>query len=214
MRSVLALLMLLALGCHRTTSSAPSELTSAAFAVDLSHADVPFAIAVVNTRTDIDYVNGITLHVAYKMPIFDGDFAGEVPDGFDCDVWQIEPVEAGAKELNALGEEEFVVLPPGERSTIWGAMRWKLPDDAPPMLAVIRCAVTLLKDGKPVLTTEPMVLYLQSRDGALETIARTAISSPERAAELLGPLKAVPGRRVEQFDGLLRALEIAAGKAI
>lgn len=66
------------------------------------------------------------------------------------------------------------------------------------MLAVVRCVFVVEYDDRK-LTTEPIMLVLQSREGVLLGDGAQAVVAQEQAAGILQALSTIPGRKSDGF---------------
>jgi hypothetical protein len=95
----------------------------------------------------------------------------------------------------------------GSDGVACGFIRWTLPEDAPPMLAIVRCSFEV-DFGEWQVSTEPITLVLQSREGVLESVGKEdSVVARDQAEEIVKMLSAIPGRKSDGFKSLLRQLE-------
>jgi hypothetical protein len=88
-----------------------------------------------------------------------------------------------------------------------GFLRWTLPEDPPPMLAIVCCSFSV-DFGEWEVSTEPITLVLQSREGVLESVGKEdSVVARDQAAKIVETLSAFPGRRSEGIKSMLRQLE-------
>jgi len=96
---------------------------------------------------------------------------------------------------------------PGHDGVACGFLRWTLPEDPPPMLAIVRCSFEV-DFGEWQVRTEPITLVLQSREGVLESVGKEdSVVAREQAEKVVATLSAFPGRKSDGFKSLLRQLE-------
>lgn len=198
MRAVVLLLALVA-GCSQPQSS---TLEYAGIAFDESNAPTAFAIRVRNASSEPVFLREALANVTYKTVIFEGD----PPPDFDYAIWPMNKFGV------SLPESEAYELPPGKTGELWYAFQWKLPPDAPPMVAIVQASFTVPHMHTPAerVETTPKVFLLQSRGGALEALMESTDST--NAAKVAAMLEGIEGDKSERVEGLIQRMrEVAAG---
>lgn len=181
-------------------SPASPHLSHLETRLDETKVPLPFVLALRNSGDDAASISDVTVKVLHKTLISRSGDSGAVPNGFD------HAVEFG------VGHPTRVEA--GEDGVACGFLRWTLPPDPPPMLAVVRCMfVVHYREGRSV-ETDPVTLVLQSRAAVLHAL--TAESEPDplvarnQAAATLEKLSGIPGARSKAFSTLLAHLEKVA----
>jgi hypothetical protein len=152
---------------------------------------LPFVLAFHNTGDEAATIKRVEVVVLQKSLISrTGD---EIPSGFD---YVVESKEGHPTQIAA-----------GSDGVACGFIRWTLPEDPPPMLAIVRCSFTV-DYGERQVETEPVTLVLQSREGVLESVGKEeSVVARDQAAKIVETLSAFPGRKSEGFKSVLRQLE-------
>jgi hypothetical protein len=152
---------------------------------------LPFVLPFHNAGDEVATLKSVSVRVLKKTLISrTGD---DIPDGFD---YAVESKEGHPTQIAA-----------GSDGVACGFLRWKLPEDPPPMLAIVQCSFEV-DFGEWQVSTEPITLVLQSREGVLESVGKEdSIVARDQAAKIVGTLSAFSGRKSEGFKSLLRQLE-------
>ncbi|MBA3481389.1 MAG: hypothetical protein H0T51_06195 [Pirellulales bacterium] len=155
---------------------------------------LPFVLAFHNSGDETAMIKSVSVGVLQKTLISrTGD---DIPSGFD---YRVEYKEGHPMQIGA-----------GHDGVACGFLRWTLPEDAPPMLAIVRCSFEV-DFGEWEVSTEPITLVLQSCEGVLESLGEEdSVVARDQAAKLVETLSAFPGRKSEGFKELLRQLEATA----
>jgi len=76
------------------------------------------------------------------------------------------------------------------------------------MMAIARCSFEV-DFGEWQVSTEPITLVLQSREGVLESVGKEdSVVARDQAAMIVEKLSAIPCRKSEGLKSLLRQLEV------
>nr|MBA3485195.1 hypothetical protein [Pirellulales bacterium] len=167
------------------------HLVSPDIRLDERTVPLPFVLAFHNSGDETATIKSVSVGVNQKTLISrTGD---NIPNGFN---YRVEYKEGHPTQIGA-----------GHDGVACGFLRWTLPEDPPPMLAIVQCAFTV-DFGEWQVMTEPITLVLQSREGVLESVGEEdSIVAREQAAKIVETLSAFRGRKSEGFKSLLRQLE-------
>jgi hypothetical protein len=184
---------LLATGCGGPSLGPQLEYRD--IRLDEQTAPLPFVIALHNSGYEAADIENVSVQVLQKTLISRPQ--DELPTGFDHSV--------------EFSEDHPTRVEAGGEGVACGFLRWDLPPDPPPMLAVVRCVfVVEYDDGQ--LETEPITLLLQSREGVLLGEQPEALVARDQAAGILQALSTIPGRKSDGFSKLIEQMEaVAAG---
>jgi hypothetical protein len=176
-------------GCSETLC--PPLLGRPDIRLDERTVPLPIVLAFHNSGDEAATMKGISVGILQKTLISrTGD---DVPSGFD---YAVEYEEGHPTKIAA-----------GDDGVACGFLRWTLPEDPPPMLAIVRCSFEV-DFGEWQVSTEPITLVLPSREGVLESVGKEdSVVARDQAATIVEKLSAIPGRRSEGFEEMLRRLE-------
>ena len=189
MAAVAGLALLAALGCRPADEL--GTLTVTDLRLDESTVPLPFVVALRNDSDEPVRIEGVSVNVTSKNLIFRLQDSERLPTGFDYDVKHnpSHPTEVAA-------DSDGVAC---------GFLRWTLPPDPPPMIAVVTCEFRVEAKGE-TLVTEPITLVLQSQEGLLEGEAEDSPLASEQARRVLEMLSRMPGRKSEGVLSLMARL--------
>ena len=152
---------------------------------------LPFILAFHNSGDETATVRGVSVGVLQKTLI--SRAGDDIPSGFD---YAVEYEDGHPTEIAA-----------GADGLACGFIRWTLPEDAPPMLAIVCCTFTV-DFGEWQVSTEPITLVLQSHEGVVESVGdEDSPVARDQAAKIVETMSSFPGRRSEGFDKLLSHLK-------
>jgi hypothetical protein len=177
---------LLAAGCGGPSRGPQFEYQD--IRLDEQTSPLPFVIGLHNSGDEAANIEYVSVQVLQKTLISRPQ--DDLPTGFD---YSVEFSEDHPTRVEAGGE-----------GVACGFLRWDLPPDPPPMLAVVRCVFVVEYDDDQQLETEPITLVLQSREGVLLGGGAEASVAQEQAAGILHALSVIPGRKSEGFAKLIK----------
>jgi hypothetical protein len=186
---------LLLLGCNETqpATHAGPRLRYVATGLDQQNYPLAFALKIANDGNAPATVDDVRFNVPFKLLLYDDD-AGEAPSGFDCEVQVLTELP--------------VTVQPGQTADLAGLVTWAVPPETPPMLAVVRARFQTLHNGKATIDQEPLIMFLQSRPGAVDAVVEAAGTKGE-IKEVLGTLWRLDGQQSAGFNELLHRIEAA-----
>jgi hypothetical protein len=164
-------------------------LTVTDLRLDESAVPLPFVVALRKGSDEPVEIQGVSVNVTRKTLISRSQEAERVPGGFDFHV-EHDPNHPTKVPANGDG-------------VACGFLVWELPPDPPPMIAVVICDFRVHANGK-TLTSEPITLVFQSREGLLE-LADGPLAE-EQARRVLEVLSGLPGRKSARFGKLAQQL--------
>jgi hypothetical protein len=173
------------------------QLVSPDIRLDERTVPLPFVIALHNSGDDAATIKGVSVEILQKTLISrTGD---DIPDRFD---YAVQYENGHPTEIAA-----------GAHGVACGFLRWSLPEDPPPMLAIVRCLFTV-DFGERQVSTEPITLVLQSREGVLESVGKEdSVVARDQARRIVETLSAFSGRKSEGLEDVLRQLEATASSS-
>jgi hypothetical protein len=168
---------------------------------------MPFALKLANDGDDAAIFETLRFQVTFKTYLYD-DAGSKPPDDFRCEI--------------VIRDEEGRDLPPGnwigiaggDTADVRGFVRWVVPPEAPPMLAIVRAEFLPIRRGDELMRTEPLIMYLQSKPGALDAVRKSATTTAKQAVELADGLRKIDGKRTADFEDLIRSIEAIANREL
>lgn len=207
---LLATLVMLALGCGPSAPT-PPKLGYAGFGNDESGPVMPFALMIENTGGPAE-VDEITARITGKNILGDVKSVG-YPRTLEWDVALMDPKsQAGQKSL--LPEGVTVTLPAGKRSPVMAVFAWQLPDNPPPLLAIVSATFTLRRNGRAMFTSPDFSFVMQSQPGTLVYVMRGIGENPDQDAALLRVLRAMDAKPSASIQDLRERLEASFPPAV
>lgn len=174
------------------------DLSMTEVRVDESSIPLPYVVALRNDGARPVKLEGVSVLVeSYTLISCPGD-ADRVPESF---IFRDE-----------VSADHPTVVAPYANGVACGFLRWQLPPDPPPMLALVTCTFEV-RVADYTLTSQPRTLVLQSRPGLLAELSDEAISDGDKLLAEIEPQKIVdilssPTReRSPGFDTLIQQLE-------
>jgi hypothetical protein len=206
-KSIAALWLLMSLGPGCGPAGTP-RLSFKAIYYGEGFAPLPFAVGVTNNGKAVGFVDRVDAKVHGVTPI-PGPGLGVAPaEDFKYRVVLFGDERAGENAV-PLPAGTAMALPLDRTTDVWCALEWKLPEDAPPMLAACSVSFVLSYQDEILLETPAQAVMVQSRPGILEKMSAARVESAELAAQTVELLLGVEGERSRGLQDLLEHMQAA-----
>jgi hypothetical protein len=166
------------------------------------YAPLPFAVGVLNDGRNEGHIDRVDAKI-HSVTLIPGPGLTAPPaEDFRYETFLFGEEQAGV-DARPLPKGSAMTLPVDKTADVWCALRWTLPDDAPPMLAACSVSFVLSYQGQILLETPPQAVMLQSQPGILERMSAAPAPSKKHAVTMAGLLSGIAGERSPGFQGLL-----------
>jgi hypothetical protein len=196
-RRFLPALFLLTVGCGGRPSS--NTVRYVDFAINEQYQPTPF-------EGGHSIIDGVEMHTTHQAIIGDVK-SGNAPDGFDAVVSLVRKDSAG--NAVPLTPGRVIEVERGESAEVWAMLAWQLPDDPPPMLALITATFRLKLGDRIMLEKPPQSFVLESREGVLDTVIEGVSHNLEQSAGVLKEVEGLKGTPSEGVKKLRKALAVS-----
>jgi hypothetical protein len=197
---------ILAAGCA-TEPSTPSKLHFKGVGFIEDEAPLKFGLRLENTGDAVIKISGVRTLIGEKLLM---TTALNAVDDFEHRTFLLGNDLAPDGSYAVLQDGQFLVVQPGEVVELKGVLQWRLPDDAPPTVAVVRGTFTVLDEGDEELAEcEPIMFVVQSRTGALDAVRDGPDAVLKQAAGPLYMISLGEGRKSPGARQLIREFQQA-----
>jgi hypothetical protein len=200
-----AVLSLCTVGCGQSSESGP-HLQYIDTGLDQRVCPLVFALKLTNEGDAPVVVDNVRFQITSRTLLYD-NAGDEFPNEFNCELALVDDDHPAAPFLLP---SDSISIAPGEVRDVRGVIRWIVPADAPPMLAIICAELIPIRDGAEIIRTEPVIMFLQSGPGALDAVRLSTTTNREQAAQVVAGLRAIEGKRSFEFEDLIRSIDLIA----
>jgi hypothetical protein len=205
MRTILAVLVILAAGCADEKSLAP-KFSLADVAIVEDSIPMVFRLKFKNTGITPIELNGLGMRYDAEGMFYDDDVAGAIAEKKFNLILALLASEDG-KKFRVMLEDEWTPVEPKETREIYGSLQWNAPADLTPTVLIIKCRLVLTNGGEDVAVSEPFVMAMERKLGALESIEPALFKTPDKIQGIIEKLKAIDGAPTPRFRRMVERME-------
>jgi hypothetical protein len=204
-RCALQLAVLVILGCSEKAPPPTLRFKGVGFMED--QAPLKLGLRLENKGDVVIKISGIRTLIGEKLLMTTALNAG---DDFEHQTFLLGNDLAPDGSYAVLQDGKFLEVQPGEVVELKCVLQWRLPDDPPPIVAVVRGAFSVLGEGDEELAQcEPIMFVVQSKTGALDAVRDGPDTVLKQAAGPLYMISLGEGRKSPGARQLIREFQEA-----